>query len=302
MDGTQSFQVFNRGPSPAARLVFFAVLSLLLMFVDARYRYLESTRSVLSELILPLQRAATLPSLLWRQAGNFLENHQSLLEQNKALERQHVMDAAQLSQWQATLEENQHLRNLLSLQKRNQFAAQFAKIVYAEQDIFRRKVLIDKGRASGMQEGQVVMDDKGVVGQITRVYPWLSEVTLITEKDHAVPVQVQRNGLRSIAFGAGDTSHLALRYMPVSADIVKGDVLVTSGIDGTYPPNIPVARVDEVERDAAYPFARIVCSPLGGVDRERFWMVVSAPAKLPARPEVAPEPPKPKGSKKAGGH
>ncbi len=287
MDGTQTFQVFNRGPSPAARLVFFAVLSLLLMFVDARFRYLESTRAVLSELISPIQRLATLPNVLWQETADFFVNRQGLLEENKILHRQHETDTAQLIQWQAMLHENQQLRNFLALQQRHQFTVQFAEIVYAERDIFRRKVLVNKGGGANIQAGQVVMDDKGIVGQITRVYPWLSEVTLITEKDHAVPVQVQRNGLRSVAFGAGDTSHLSLRYMPVSADIVKGDVLVTSGIDGTYPPGIPVAAVEKIERDAAYPFARIVCSPVGGVDSHRFLMVLSATPALPERPEAA---------------
>ncbi len=301
MEGTQTFQVFNRGPSPAARLVFFSVLSLLLMFVDARYRYLESTRSALSELVYPVQRLATLPGVLWQQTTGFFISHNKLLEENKALHRQHEADMAELLQWQSMLRENQQLRTLLALHQRNQFKVQFAEIVYAERDVFRRKVLIDKGSSANIREGQVAMDDKGIVGQITRVYPWLSEVTLITEKDHAVPVQVQRNGLRSIAFGAGDTSHLALRYMPVSADIVKGDVLVTSGIDGIYPPGIPVARVDMIERDAAYPFARIVCKPLGGVDEHRFLMVLSALSALPARPEEVPVASRQK-SKKAGAH
>ena len=299
MDGTQTFQVFNRGPSPAARLVFFVVLSLLLMFVDARFRYLESARSVLSELISPIQHLGTLPKTLWQQTTDFFVSHQGLMEENKALHRQHETDAVQLTQWQAMLQENQQLRNFLGLQKRHQFTLQFAEIAYAERDIFRRKVLINKGSADNIQAGQVVMDDKGIVGQITRVYPWLSEVTLITEKDHAVPVQVQRSGLRSVAFGAGDTSHLSLRYMPVSADIVKGDVLVTSGIDGTYPPGIPVARVEEIERDAAYPFARIVCLPVGGVDSHRFLMVLSAAPALPERPEAVPAKLK---ARKAGVH
>ena len=301
MEGTQTFQVFNRGPSPVARLVFFSVLSLLLMFVDARYRYLETTRSLISELVYPVQRLATLPGVLWQQTEEFFVSHNRLLEENKALHRQHEADMAQLLQWQAMLRENRQLRTLLALQQRSQPGVKFAEIVYAERDVFRRKILIDKGSAANIQEGQVVMDDKGIVGQITRVYPWLSEVTLITEKDHAVPVQIQRNGLRSIAFGAGDTSHLALRYMPVSADIVKGDVLVTSGIDGIYPPGIPVARVDTIERDAAYPFARIVCTPLGGVDEHRYLMVLSPAQPLPARPEEAPAPSRQK-SKKTGGH
>jgi rod shape-determining protein MreC len=301
MDSTQTFQVFNRGPTPAARLVFFTVLSLLLMFVDAKYRYLESTRSALSVLVSPVQRLATLPGDVWREASDFLVRQETLLDENRALHRQHETDASKLVQWQSLQLENQQLRNLMDMQKRNQFTVQFVKIAYAERDIFRRKVLINKGSTDNIQAGQVVMDDKGIVGQITRVYPWLSEVTLITEKDHAVPVQVQRSGLRSVAFGAGDTSQLSLRYMPVSADILKGDVLVTSGIDGIYPAGIPVAQVEKIERDAAYPFARIVCLPLGGVDKHRFLMVLSSLPKLPERPPEEPVNAKPKG-KKTGGH
>ncbi|HEX7455322.1 MAG TPA: rod shape-determining protein MreC [Gallionella sp.] len=303
MDNTQTFQVFNRGPSPAARLVFFAVLSLLLMFVDARFRYLETTRSALSVLVSPIQRLATMPNALWQQAREFLVAQSRLLEENKALHRQHGLDAVQLVQWQSLLQENQQLRKLQALQQRSQLAGQFAEIVYAERDIFRRKVLINKGNTANVQAGQVVMDDRGIVGQITRVYPWLSEVTLITEKDHAVPVQVLRSGLRSVAFGAGDTSQLSLRYMPVSTDIVKGDVLVTSGIDGIYPPGIPVAKVEKIERDAAYPFARIVCLPVGGVDKNRQLLILSAMPKLPERPEVESAPATGKfKSKKAGVH
>jgi rod shape-determining protein MreC len=133
-----------------------------------------------------------------------------------------------------------------------------------------------------------VMDDAGIVGQITRVYPWLSEVTLITEKDHVVPVQVLRNGLRTIIFGAGDTSQLVLRYMPISSDIQEGDVLVTSGIDGIYPAGIPVAKVTKIERDAAYPFARITCLPIGGVDKHRLLLILSNPPKLPELPAAEP--------------
>ncbi len=294
MDSTQTFQVYNRGPSQAARLVFFAVLSLLLMFVDARYKYLESTRSALSVLVSPIQRLATLPGSLLQQAGDFFVTQSSLLSENRELHRQLEKDAAQLLQWQSLLQENQQLRNLMALQQRSQFTGQFAEIVYAERDIFRRKVLINKGSTADIQAGQVVMDDKGIVGQITRVYPWLSEVTLITEKDHAVPVQVQRSGLRSVAFGAGDTSQMALRYMPVSTDIQNGDILETSGLDGVYPPGIPVARVARIERDAAYPFARITCTPLGGVDKHRHLLVLSALPKLPERPAEEPLPAKSK--------
>ena len=270
-----------------ARLVFFAMLSLLLLFVDARYRYLESTRSALSVLVLPIQRLATLPGALWQQTSDFIitqSTQRVLIKQNDDLNQQHQLDAAQLLQLQALELENQQLRNLEGLPIRNEFSTQLAEIIYAERDVFKRKVLINKGADAEVRIGQVVMDDVGIVGQITRVYPWLSEVTLVTEKDHAVPVQVLRNGLRTIVFGAGDASQLSLRYMPTSADIQSDDVLVTSGIDGIYPPGIPVAKVVKVERDAAYPFAHVTCLPLAGVDKHRHLLIMSSLSVLPERP------------------
>ena len=286
IETTHSFRFFNRGPSPAVRLVFFTMLSLLLLFVDARFRYLESTRSALSVLISPIQQLAALPGILWHEAGNFFITQSAqhdLANENEALRQQHQMDAAQLLQLEAMQSENRQLRKLVELPQRSEFTAQLAEVIYAERDVFQRKVLINKGANAGILLGQVVMDDVGIVGQITRVYPWLSEVTLITEKDHAVPVQVLRNGLRTILFGAGDTSRLSLRYMPVSADIQEDDMLVTSGIDGIYPQGIPVARVMKIERDPAYPFARVTCLPVAGVDRNRHLLVLSSLPRLPER-------------------
>ena len=281
------------------RLVFFIVLSLLLMFIDARYRYLESARSVLSVLVSPIQRLATMPGLLWHQAGNFFVTQQSLVGDNKTLRLQHENDAAQLAQLLALQQENLQLRNLLALPQRSVYLTQSAEIIYAERDVFKRRVLIDKGESAHMQAGQVVMDDTGIVGQITRVYPWLSEVTLITEKDHTVPVQVLRNGLRTVVFGAGDTTQLSLRYMPISSDVQNGDMLVTSGIDGIYPPGIPVARVMKIERDAAYPFARVTCLPVAGVDKNRHLLVLSGLRQVPERPpEEHPASPRGRGRQK----
>jgi rod shape-determining protein MreC len=287
-DGTQSFRFFNRGPSPVARLMFFSVLSLRLLFIDARYRYLESARSALSVVISPIQRLATLPGALWEQAGDFFitqGTQRGLIKQNDELSQQHQSDAAQLVQLQALQLENQQLRKLSTLPIRNEFTSQLVQVMYTQRDVFKRKVLVNKGADADVRIGQVVMDDIGIVGQITRVYPWLSEVTLITEKDHAVPVQVLRNGLRTIVFGAGDTSTLSLRYMPASADIQNDDVLVTSGIDGVYPPGIPVARVVKIEHDAAYPFAQVTCLPVAGVDKHRHLLILSSMPSLPERPD-----------------
>ncbi len=284
MEHTQAVRFFNRGPSAVVRLVFFSLLSLLLLFIDARYQYLESTRSALSFLIQPFQRLATLPATMWREAGDYLVTQNTLTNDNRQLRAQHTADAAQLQLLQALQAENAHLRALLEVQQRADYQMQLAEVIYVERDVFKHKVIIDKGAQSNVQPGQVVMDDSGVVGQITRVYPRLSEVTLVTDKDHEVPVQVVRTGLRTILFGSGDADTVSLRYAPLAADIQENDVLVTSGIDGTYPPGIPVAKVAHVERDPAYPFARIQCVPLGGVSSHRYLLVLSGQAKLPEHP------------------
>ena len=285
MEHTQSFHFFNRGPSPVVRLVFFLLLSLLLLFIDARYNYLGFARSALSVPVQSLQHLTTLPGELLHKVDTFLVAQSALLSDNAKLREQHFLDAAQLQQLQTLQAENQQLNNLLQVQKEASYPMHLAKIAYVEHDIFTRKLLLVKDAQANVQAGQVVIDDRGVVGQVTRVYPLLNEATLITDKDHAVPVQVLRNGLRAVVFGSGDISELSLRYMPISSDIQEGDMLVTSGIDGTYPPGLPVARVNHIERDPAYPFARIQCTPVAGVDKHRYLLILTGLPQLPPRPE-----------------
>jgi len=287
LDDTRTLRFFNRGPSPVARLVFFCALSILLLFVDARYQYLESTRKILAVMIYPFQRLTAMPGEAVGRIAVYFETQNQLLTDNAKLRQQHDADAAQLAQLQAIQSEDTQLRTLLELKQRVDYPMQLAEIVYVERDIFKRKLIVDKGSQANVLAGQVVVDDNGVVGQVTRVYPWLSEVTLVTDKDHAVPIQLVRNGLRAVVFGSGDISEMSLRYMPVSSDIVEGDVLVTSGIDGLYPPNLPVAKVVKIERDPAYPFARITCAPLAGVDRHRALLIVSGLPKLQERPPAS---------------
>jgi rod shape-determining protein MreC len=287
LDDTRTLRFFNRGPSPVARLVFFCALSLLLLFVDARYQYLETSRQVMAVVIYPFQRLTALPGEVVGRISVYFETQSKLQDENAKLRQQHDLDAAQLAQLSVIEAENAQLRTLQELEQRVDYPMQMAEIVYVERDIFKRKLLVNKGSQAKVMAGQVVLDDNGVVGQVTRVYPWLSEVTLVTDKDHAVPIQFLRNGLRAVVFGSGDIGEMALRYMPVSADIVVGDVLVTSGIDGTYPPNLPVAKVIKIERDPAYPFARITCAPLAGVDRHRALMIVSGLPTLAKRPDTS---------------
>jgi len=140
-------------------------------------------------------------------------------------------------------------------------------------------VVIDRGSQGGVNAGSPVVDENGIIGQVTRVHALSSEVTLLTDKEQAIPVQVVRNGLRAVAFGAGSSGMLELRFMAANAEIQNGDKLVTSGIDGTYPPGLPVATVARIERDAAYAFARIVCQPAAGVESGRYVLVLDSEAR-----------------------
>lgn len=287
MDSTRSYRFFNRGPSPGARLLFFSLLSLLLLFVDARFKYLESTRTVIGILVYPIQRLTTLPGVAWQQFSSYFETQRQLIADNAMLRQQHDVDAAHLLEMKVLQAENEHLHSLMDVKQRATYPMQMVEIIYVDRDVFKRKIVVDKGSQANIQVGQAVMDDVGVVGQVTRVHPWLSEVTLVTDKDHAVPIQVLRTGLRAVVFGSGDISSMSLRYMPISTDIQVGDELVTSGIDGVYPAGLPVAKVTKIERDPAYPFARISCAPSAGVDKHRYLLVLAGQPALPDRPDVA---------------
>jgi rod shape-determining protein MreC len=150
-----------------------------------------------------------------------------------------------------------------------------------------------------VRSGQPVIDQIGVVGQVTRAYQWLSEVTLVTDKDQLVPVLNVRNGLRAVLAGTGNASTLELRFVPLNADFQNGDRLVTSGIDGVYPPGLPVAEVSNVERNANYPFARIACTPLAGVNKNTQVLIVNVERQLPERPAEDEKPLRTKRSRKA---
>jgi rod shape-determining protein MreC len=180
--------------------------------------------------------------------------------------------------------ENSRLRRLLSVKERQSAGGQVARILYSARDPFSRRVVVDKGQQDKVSAGLPVVDDTGIVGQVTRVYPFMSEVALITDKDQAIPVQIVRNGLRSVVFGLGD-GQLELRFMPANADVQKDDLLVTSGLDGIFLPGFPVARVVQVERDTAYSFARILCVPVAGVENFGEVMVLAAREALAPRPE-----------------
>ncbi|MFH1044703.1 MAG: rod shape-determining protein MreC [Pseudomonadota bacterium] len=277
---------FNRGPAPLVRLTFFVLLAFLLMVLDARFRYAENVRQVVALAAYPMQRVAMAPADLFHRVANYFAGTAALREENAALRTRQLRAAPELLQLAALKEENNQLRRLLEAQERLQGKSVFAEILYAGRDPFSRKVVIDKGSHNGILAGQPVIDDVGVIGQVTRVYLLMSEVTLLSDNNQAIPLQVLRNGLRAVAYGGAEGGMLDLRFMAANADIKNGDTLVTSGIDGTYPPGLPVATVARIERDAAYAFARITLMPTAGTDRYRQVLVLSNEAKAPPPAEA----------------
>lgn len=277
---------FNRGPAPLVRLAFFGLLAVLLMVLDARFRYTEPLRQVIALAAYPLQLAALAPLRVAQSVFDYFVSRSALEKENKELRARHLEVARDLVALQALAAENAQLRRLMEARERSTRKSTLAEILYAGRDPFSRKVVVDRGAAHGVAAGLAVIDDTGVVGQVTRVHPMLSEITLITDKNQAIPVQVVRNGLRAVAFGAGDGETLDLRFMAANADIQNGDLLVTSGIDGTYPEGLPVARVARIERDAAYAFAKISCTPAAGTGRNRHVLVLSQDFAVPPAPPM----------------
>jgi rod shape-determining protein MreC len=290
---------FRRGPAPFVRFVFFVTLAVTLLAVDLRFKTLELLRQAIGVAAYPVQQVAALPVDGLRGIGGYFSTVGALQDENRLLHREQVEQAGTLLRQQQLEQENQRLRALLEMKERLPSKGVVAEVSHAARDPFSRKVVIDKGSQSSIQAGQPVIDDVGVIGQVTRVYLVMSEVTLLSDKDQAIPLQVQRNGLRAVAYGGAEGGMLDLRFMAANADIRNGDTLVTSGIDGTYPPGLPVATVARIERDAAYAFAKITLTPTAGTDRYRQVLVLSA--ETTAAPPVEIEQPaqKPSRSKRS---
>ena len=275
---------FKTGPTPFARLLTFSVLSLALLVADASYKYLETLRQAAAVVIYPLQRVAAAPASLMQRAGDFFVAHSTLRGEIAQLRQDNLAAAMQTQHSKALESENAHLRTLLEVRQRLTGRSTLAEVLYAARDPFSQRIVIDKGAQHDLRSGYPVVDASGVVGQVTRVYPLLAEVTLITDKGHLVPVLNMRSGLRSVLAGTGVHGALELQFAPLNADVQKGDQLVTSGIDGVYPAGLPVAEVTSVEHNPAQMFAKVMCRPLGSVGSHTRVFVVHAAANLLPRP------------------
>ena len=292
-------QFFNRGPAPVVRLLLCVLVSIALLISDTRYQYLDAIRQVVAVIVYPFQRLAAAPGAIAGRIGEFFVTQSALRGENTRLAEQNLRNAATLQKYDALRAENAQLRELLALRQRVPANTLAAEVLYNSRDRFSRKIVIDKGQQHDVRAGQPVIDQIGVIGQVTRVYPWLAEITLITDKDHAISVQNLRNGLRAVVGGTSNDGRLELKFVPLNADFQNGDRLVTSGIDGVYPPGLPVAEVSNVERDAAFLFARISCKPLAGVTSNSQVLIADWENKSPPLPGTEEKPERSK--KKRGG-
>src|SRR5574343_2085596 len=284
---------FKRGPAPLALLTFYIAVSLAIFVVDLRFKSLDLLRQSIALVVDPVQRVAQTPGSLVDYAGQYLQGMHSLQQENDELKHAKLNTAPNLQRLAQLEVENTRLRKLLDVKEREKANGQVAHIMYTARDPFSRKVIVDKGQQAGIVPGQPAIDEGGIVGQVTRVFAFSAEVTLITDKDQVVPVQIVRNGQRSVVFGLGN-GQLELRYMPANADIQVGDLLVTSGLDSVYLPGFPVAKVVHIERDSAYSFARIFCAPVAAVENFGELMILDPRQALP------PPPPESRGRGNAG--
>jgi len=293
---------FKQGPSALSKLMVFSALALFLMVADTRFKITRPVRAAVATVLYPVQWVALRPVLAVRGAGEYFISLRSAQKTEEDARTKLAQQAVRANQVESLAIENARLRKLLELRERLTSPSQAAEVLYDAADPYTRKVIIDKGMAQGIQEGSPVIDESGVLGQVTRVHPLISEVTLITDRDQAIPVLNTRTGARSVAYGdpTGRSGGLELRFMANNADVQPGDILTTSGVDGVYPSGLPVAKVDNVERKTDT-FARIACSPQGMVEGARHVMVLKpVSAQIPPRPPIEHQGPIQQPRKKSG--
>ncbi|HEX7981936.1 MAG TPA: rod shape-determining protein MreC, partial [Duganella sp.] len=290
--------LFKQGASARVKMTVFACISIALLLVDARMRTLSTVRQVAGTVLYPLQMVALLPRDAIYGVGDYFSTLSSMKKQVNELKRQQIADAQALQQAQLRTVENNHLRKLMGAREQLPVKSMLAEVLYDARDANSRKIILDRGIKSDVMLGMPVIDNQGVVGQVTRVFPFTSEVTLLTDKEQAIPVQLLRNGLRSVAYGRGKVGALELRFTAPNADIQVGDIVVTSGLDGIYPAGLAVARVTQVENSAGGSFGGVICQPLAGVANNTQLLILMSTPELPPRPpEEEPRTPR-KGNNK----
>ena len=281
--------LFVRGPSSTVRMVVLVIASIVLMTVDHRWHSLELARSALSGVLYPLQYTIDLPIRLFYWADETLSTQQALLEKNREYEARHLENRVQLQKLDIIEKENERLRKLLGAIPKTTERLLISEIINVDLDPYKQLILLNKGSNSDVYQGQPIIDAQGVMGQVVHVGPMSSTAVLITDASHAIPVQVNRTGLRAIAFGSGKIDQLNLRHLPHNVDIKEGDLLITSGLGGVFPPNFPVAVISKIERPAGEPFATIEAKPHALLDKSREVLLVWRNQPAPAADKVDEE-------------
>ena len=272
--GTASTGIGRGSGSLGVRCLLLSIVACTAMVVDRRTPYLESVRDILSFAVYPVQLAVDTPPRAWRWAAESLAERAALLEENRRLKRELLHTNARLQRLAALESENARLRELLDSTAQVTDRVLVAEILAVDLDPYRQRFNINRGSLDGAYVGQALLDANGVVGQLVDVAPLTAEAVLITDADHAVPVIVNRNGLRTIAVGTGDTARLRLPYLTNSADIEVGDLLLSSGLGGVFPAGYPVGRVIEVRRRPGQSFADVIAEPAAALDRDREVLLV----------------------------
>ncbi len=274
---------FRQGPSALSKLVFFSALALFFMVADARFQFVEPLRQGLAIFLLPLQRTLAVPVEMWQGANDYLRGLNQAQASERAVSERLAALAERAARADLLAQENTRLRALLDLRAAFAVRSLPAEVLYEAADPFSRKVFIDRGKQHGVERGAPVINEAGVLGQVTHAYALTAEVTLLSDKDAAIPVLNTRTQQRAAAFGSG--GGMELRFMSGTADVQVGDALHTSGLDGVYPPGLAVARVVAVERRVESGFARITLVPVANGDGVRHVLVLEPlSAQLPPRP------------------
>lgn len=261
------------------------ILASALMFADTRFTRMEPVRAQLSTLVAPIQWLVSLPSDVLNWASLALSDQRALVDENRRLREQILTLSHRVQRMASLTAENVRLRELLAATRQRDMPYITAELLSLDPDPFTHQMVIDRGRRDGVYVGQPVLDASGLVGQITATSAYSSRVLLLADASHALPVQVNRNGLRFILQGAGSYDALNVTHVPDTADIREGDLLTTSGLGGRFPPGYPVARVAEVVHDPGQPFARVTAAPVAQLQRSRHFLLLFPPAPPAAPPE-----------------
>jgi rod shape-determining protein MreC len=279
---------FRQGPSALTKLALCSALALLLMVADARFKLMQPARAAFAVVLHPVQRLLLTPVDAWEALGDYLRGTQRAMDAENLARRQLAAQAERLARAQQLQSENDQLRALLKLQPSLSVPSMGAEVIYEAPDPFSRRVVIDRGSLQGVAAGSPVINESGVLGQVTRVYPLSAEVTLLTDKEAAIPLLNARTQMRNAAAGRSDGAGMELRFLAANADVKVGDLMTTSGLDGIYPSGLPVAKVSDVERRGDNSFAQVTLLPVAQPDSARHVLVLQPLDRhLKAREEAA---------------